>query len=146
MVSALRNQTVNEFVSASVFSISHLSHARYFPSLWSFYGGLVCVLGFFYFPDVLVLLLRYIALSLCYVGDLYPILDLFWMFLKAESLTLSWHCLCSVGNEYDSAYEFIFPRQVFTLQAASWHSVTTLSRLTAMPRKNRRKQVKSVGI
>lgn len=64
-------ETVSELICTPVFSVSHLLYPRHIPSLWS------CnILGFFQVFFCLFLLLSYIALSLCYIGDLcYQILD-----------------------------------------------------------------------
>ena len=79
MDSRLRNQIVNEFIFTPVFSVSHMLYPRHFPSLWSCHGG--------FFQIFLVLLMRYIALSLCYIGELCyqllgPILDASYLRLK----------------------------------------------------------------
>lgn len=58
--------------------------------------------------------------------------------LKAESLTPSCHYIYSIHSEYDCVYEFVFHCKVPTSQTASWHSVNSFSRLTAMSKKNKK--------
>lgn len=143
MDSRLGNQVVNEFIFTSVFSVSYLLYPRHFPSLWSCHGV--------YFQIFLVLLLRYIALSLCYIGDLCyqildPILDASYLKLKVWLSPAIVHILYVVDTAVHMNLSSI-------AKCPHWRQPhgtvwTFFSRLTAMSRKNRRKHRKvgnSVG-